>query len=48
MNKSAAQPVAAWSTSGSYTGTLTFTLNNSWTYATGNYSTTFTYTLSTP
>jgi hypothetical protein len=48
MSKSVAQTVAAWNTSGSYTGTVTFTLSNSWTYAIGSYGTTLTYTLSTP
>lgn len=48
MSNSAAQTVAAWNTSGSYTGIVTFTLDNSWSYAIGNYGTTLTYTLSTP
>jgi hypothetical protein len=48
MSRTLAQPVAAWSASGAYTGTLSFTLANSWDYAVGNYSTTFTYTLSVP
>jgi hypothetical protein len=48
MSKSVAQTVATWNTSGSYTGTVTFTLSNSWIYAIGSYGTTLTYTLSTP
>jgi hypothetical protein len=48
MSKSVAQTVATWNTSGSYTGAVTFTLSNSWTYAIGSYGTTLTYTLSTP
>lgn len=37
--------VGTWASSGSYTGTLTFTLDNSWTYAVGDYGTTVTFTL---
>ena len=48
MSRAAAQTVATWNSSGRYQGTLTFTLDNSWSYAVGNYGTTLTYTLSTP
>jgi hypothetical protein len=48
MSKTAAQPVASWTSSGSWTGTQAYTLLNSWTYATGTYSATLTYTLTAP
>lgn len=48
MSKTAAQTVASWTSSGSWTGSQTYTLLNSWAYATGTYSTTLTYTLSAP
>lgn len=48
MSKTAAQTAGVWSTSGSYSGTMAFTLLNSWSYAVGTYGTTLTYTLSTP
>jgi hypothetical protein len=48
MSKTAAQPVASWTSSGSWSGTQSYTLLNSWTYATGTYSTTLTYTLTAP
>jgi len=44
----AAQTVATWNSSGRYIGSLTFTLDNSWNYAVGNYGTTLIYTLSVP
>ena len=44
----AAVTIGNWSNSGSRSGDMTFALVNSWTYATGNYSTTVTYTLSAP
>jgi hypothetical protein len=37
--------VGSWTNSGNRTGTLSFLLANSWTYATGIYTTTVTYTL---
>jgi len=48
MSKAAAQMVATWVSSGSWTGTQTYSLTNAWTYAIGTYSTTLTYTLTAP
>jgi hypothetical protein len=48
LNRTTAQPVAAWAGSGSRSGTQSFGLLNSWTYATGNYTTSATYTLTAP
>jgi hypothetical protein len=48
MSRTAAQTVGLWTSSGSWTGSQTYTLLNSWNYATGTYSTTLTYTLSAP
>lgn len=48
LSKAAAQTVGTWTNSGSRTGTQTFALANSWSYAAGNYSTTATYTLTAP
>jgi len=48
MSTSTARTAASWSTSGSYTGTMSFLLANSWNYPVGNYGTMLTYTLSTP
>lgn len=48
MSKTAAQPVASWTSSGAWSGTQSYTLLNSWAYATGTYSTTLTYTLTAP
>jgi len=48
MSKTAAQSVASWTSSGAWSGTQSYTLLNSWTYATGTYSTTLTYTLTAP
>ena len=42
------QSLASFANSGSYAGTQTYALANSWTYATGSYSTTVTYTLTVP
>jgi len=42
------QSVGSWTGSGSYVGTNTFTLTNSWAYMTGNYGATLTYTLTAP
>lgn len=44
----AAVTLVSSTNSGQRTGDMTFVLVNSWTYATGNYSTTVTYTLSAP
>lgn len=48
MSTVVAQSVAVWVSSGSRVGTQSYRLANSWTYATGSYSTTFTYTLTAP
>lgn len=40
--------VGSWTNSGQRSGTMTFSLVNSWSYATGNYTTTVTFTLSAP
>ena len=43
-----AQPVVSFTGSGTRNGTQSYALDNSWAYATGNYGTTLTYTLSAP
>jgi hypothetical protein len=48
MNRITAQTVGSWIGSGSRDGTLTFSLANSWSYATGSYSATSTFTLTAP
>jgi hypothetical protein len=48
MNRTTAQSVAAWTGSGSRTGTQTYALANSWNYTTGAYSAAATYTLTAP
>ena len=48
MNKTTAQSVASWTNSGNRTGTQTYALANSWTYPTGGYSASATYTLTAP
>ena len=48
MNKTSAQTVASWTNSGNRTGTQTYALANSWSYTTGAYSATATYTLTAP
>jgi hypothetical protein len=48
MSATTAQPLATWIGSGSWTGTQSYTLQNSWSYVTGTYSTTLTYTLTAP
>ncbi len=40
--------IGSWTNSGVRSGGMTFALENSWTYATGNYTTTVTFTLSAP
>lgn len=40
--------VATWSASGVYTGTLSYSFLNSWSYPVGVYTTTLTYTLTAP
>jgi hypothetical protein len=44
----AAQNLGAWTNSGSRSGTQTYSLANSWSYATGSYTTTINYTLTAP
>ena len=48
MSKTTAQTVASWTNSGNRTGTQTYALANNWSYATGAYSATATYTLTAP
>jgi hypothetical protein len=48
MSTATAQTTASWSASGDYSGTVTFRLANTWSYAIGSYGTTLTYTLATP
>jgi hypothetical protein len=48
MSKISPQPAGIWQRSGTRTGTFSFFLFNSWSYATGNYTQTITYTVSAP
>jgi hypothetical protein len=49
MNKAAPQAaVSGWTDSAKKTGSFSYFLANSWSYATGNYSATATYTLTSP
>jgi len=48
MNKTTAQSAGSWTGCGSRSGTFSFALSNSWSYATGSYSATVTYTLTVP
>ena len=48
MSSSAQQAVAGWTGPGIFQGTMTFSLANSWSYPTGAYSATFTYTMTAP
>jgi hypothetical protein len=48
MNKTTAQTVASWTNSGNRTGTQNYALANQWSYATGSYSASATYTLTAP
>lgn len=48
MSKSTAVSVGSWTGSGTPSGTQTYKLVNSWSYVTGTYSATITYTLSAP
>ena len=48
MSKSSPQNAGSWQRSGTRTGTFSFFLKNSWSYATGNYAQTVTYTLTSP
>lgn len=47
-NKTTAQTLGSWTGSGSPSGTHTYSLPNSWTYATGTYTVTLNYTLTVP
>lgn len=42
------QSAGTWTKSGTYTGAFSFYLANSWSYATGTYSATVTYTITAP
>jgi hypothetical protein len=48
MNKTTAQTAGSWIGSGKRTGSFNYFLTNSWSYTTGNYSTTISYTLTAP
>lgn len=48
MNKTTAQTVGSWTGSGTRAGTQSYALTNSWSYPTGTFSTTATYTLTAP
>ncbi|MCX6546270.1 MAG: hypothetical protein NTV05_17900 [Acidobacteria bacterium] len=48
LNKTTAQTVASWTGSGNRAGTQSYALTNSWSYPTGTFSTTATYTLTAP
>ena len=48
MNKTTAQTVASWTNSGNRPGTQPYALANSWSYPTGSFSATATYTLTAP
>jgi hypothetical protein len=48
MSKTAAQSLGSWTGGGTQSGTQTYKLVNSWSYKTGSYSTTITYTLTAP
>jgi hypothetical protein len=48
MSKTTAQTAGSWTRSGNRTGTFSYFLKNSWSYATGNYAQTVTYTLTSP
>ena len=47
-DKTTAQTVGSWTGGGTPSGTQTFALPNSWSYATGSYTVTLNYTLSAP
>lgn len=47
-DKTTAQSVGGWTGSGSPSGSHTFSLPNSWSYATGSYTVTLNYTLTAP
>jgi hypothetical protein len=48
MNRTTAQTAGSWTGPGQRAGTFSYFLTNSWSYTTGNYSTSITYTLTAP
>jgi hypothetical protein len=48
MNKTLAQPAGSWTGSGNRSGSFSYFLANSWSYATGSYTVSSTYTLTAP
>jgi hypothetical protein len=48
LSKTAAQTVGSWTGPGTRSGTISYSLTNNPSFPTGTYSTTLTYTLSTP
>ena len=48
MSKTSPQNAGSWQRSGTRMGTFSFFLRNSWSYATGHYAQTVTYTLTSP
>lgn len=48
LSSSAPQQVGSWGASGVYAGNLTYRLDNLWTYATGTYTGSITYTVTAP
>jgi hypothetical protein len=48
MDKSTAQSLGTWSGGGAVSGTQTYRLANSWSYKTGSYNASITYTLTAP
>jgi hypothetical protein len=48
MSKTTPQTAGSWTGSGNRTGTFSYFLKNSWSYTTGNYTQTVTYTLTAP
>ena len=48
MSKTTAQTAGSWTGSGKRLGSFNYFLTNSWSYTTGNYSTSITYTLTAP
>ena len=48
MSKTTAQSAGSWTGSGNRSGTFSYVLANSWSYATGTYTANATYTLTAP
>ena len=48
LNSTTAQSLGSWTNSGTFSGTQTYALANSWAYPTGSYTATLTYTLTAP